>query len=139
MATLTWFNQDNSNLSFSLEFEEQYIEPEFSELVFGLIENAHGYDERKYRSNDESRKAYQRELDALRESRDSVRAECNVMREQLDNALQELVDAKLDKRIHLIDVDGFGVEENRLIDLEPIDLESDLNNMGDKAYAKPNV
>jgi len=51
-----------------------------------------------------------------------------------------LVDAKLDNRIHLAvahNVDG--LEENRLIDLEPIDLESDLNNMGDKAYAKPNV
>lgn len=139
MATLTWFNQDNSNLSFSLEFDESYADSDFQELVYGLIENAHGYDERKYRSNDESRKAYQRELDALRESRDSVRAECNVMHEQLDIALQELVDAKLDKRIHLIDVDGFGVEENRLIDLEPIDLEPELNNMGDKSYAKSNV
>ena len=118
MATLNWFNQDNSNLSFSLEFVESYADSDFQELVYGLIENAHGYDERKYRANDETRKAYQEHLDRYSEHNDSLKAENTVMQEQLDIALQELADAKLDNHIPLIDVDGFG----------------EMNNMGDKIY-----
>lgn len=118
MATLNWFNQDNSNLSFSLEFDESYADSDFQELVYGLIENAHGYDERKYRANDETRKAYQEHLDRYSERNDSLKAENTVMQEQLDIALQELADARLDNHIPLIDVDGFG----------------EMNNMGDKIY-----
>ena len=130
MATLTWFNQDNSNLSFSLEFDESYTEDDFRELVYGLIENAHGYDERKYRIDSESSKAYQEHLDRYSARNDSLKAENKVMQEQLDIALQELADAKLDNHIHLASVHNESLRNSD---------NGDMNNMGDEAYESTNV
>ena len=118
MAILNWYTPDTNDIAFMLEFDEQYVESEFTELVYGLIENAQGYALRQDRKLNESSRMYQETLDRYSGSNDSLRAENNVMQEQLDIALQELADARLDNHIPLIDVDGFG----------------EMNNMGDKIY-----
>ncbi len=130
MATLNWFNQDTGNTTFSLDFDESYVDSDFQELVYGLIENAQGYDLRKYRADNETAKAYQETLDRYSERNDSLRAENKVMQEQLDIALQELAEAKLDKSIpiHTLDLKN-GTST----------WHDELNNMGDKAYDKTNV
>ena len=42
MANLYWMNPNTGETAFTLEFDESVVESEFSELVYGLIENANG-------------------------------------------------------------------------------------------------
>ena len=130
MAILNWYTPDTNDIAFMLEFDEQYVESEFTELVYGLIENAQGYALRQDRKLNESSRMYQETLDRYQGRNDSLRAENNVIQEQLDIALQELADAKLDKTIpiHTLDLKN-GTST----------WHDELNNMGDKAYDKTNV
>ena len=130
MAILNWYTPDTNDIAFMLEFDEQYVESEFTELVYGLIENAQGYALRQDRKLNESSRMYQETLDRYSGRNDSLRAENKVMQEQLDIALQELAEAKLDKSIpiHTLDLKN-GTST----------WHDELNNMGDKAYDKTNV
>ena len=130
MAILNWYTPDTNDIAFMLEFDEQYVESEFTELVYGLIENAQGYALRQDRKLNESSRMYQETLDRYSGRNDSLRAENNVMQEQLDIALQELAEAKLDKSIPIHTLYLKNGTSTR---------HDELNNMGDKAYDKTNV
>lgn len=84
MAILNWYNQESGTIVFMLEFEESSIESEFSELVYGLIENAESYALRKDREMKEliksshedmryMRTEYQETVTRLEETEDSLR------------------------------------------------------------------
>ena len=47
MAVIHWFNPDTGDTQFTVEFDESTVESEFSELVYGLIENADSWAHRR--------------------------------------------------------------------------------------------
>ena len=123
MATFTHYYPNTGNLSFSIEFDECEVTSEFSEMVYGSIDNTIGYALRSEVLHNE------RETD-LKNRLTSLSSENQVMKEQLDLALQELADYKHD----------YIPPANRRNGVSVLDWHGeDLNNMGDKAYDKTNV
>ena len=47
MATFIYYNPENGDLSFTVEFDESEITSELSEMIYGAIDNTAGYILRK--------------------------------------------------------------------------------------------
>lgn len=47
MGVIHWFNPDTHDTQFTVEFDDSDVSSEFSELVYGLIENADGLAHRR--------------------------------------------------------------------------------------------
>jgi len=119
MGDIHWFNSYTHDTQFTVEFDDSDVSSEFSELVYGLIENADGM-------------AYRRD-----ETIASQRASINQLRDDvletsraLADTIQELADYKAE----------YVPPENRRNGVSIADyLDNEHNDMGDKTYAKTNL
>ena len=99
MAELTWFTQSTGNVAFTLSDIDQIdVSSEFSELVYGLIENANAPDFRRSQREPETAEMYQSDIDRVTVEMQkqakvideqkklivSLKAEMNVYKEQLE-------------------------------------------------------
>ena len=123
MAVIHWFNPDTGDTQFTVEFDESTVESEFSELVYGLIENADSWAHRRNETIVSQREC----IAALRDDAREFEA-------------RELYNAREMNQLKLM-------LEN-MVNGEIVPLESDVeyglpnpefNNMGDNAYAKANL
>ena len=146
MATFIYYNPENGDLSFTVEFDESEITSELSEMIYGAIDNTAGYIVRK---NDVA-STYQKIVDGMAQTE-------KVLTQQLDEALQELAEYKHEyipphsrrkngesEFANYTEAERAGFEpldlDGTILDLDAIDLEvGDMNNMGAKVYDKTNV
>jgi len=131
MATFTHYYPETGNLSFSIEFDECEVTSEFSEMVYGAIDNCNSYSIRK---NDVA-STYQKIVDGMAETE-------KVLTQQLDEALQELAEYKHEyipphsRRKAGADSAGITLDDFTQLDIDGL---GDMNNMGAKVYDKTNV
>lgn len=66
MAELTWFIQSTGNVAFTLsDIDQDTLDPEFSEFVYGLIENANAPDFRRSQRENDIAEIYQADIDRI--------------------------------------------------------------------------
>ena len=87
MAELTWFTQSTGNVAFTLSDIDQIdIESEFSELVYGLIENANAPDFRRSQRENDTAEMYQQEINRQAKLMADLKVEFNAVCEERENA-----------------------------------------------------
>ena len=116
MASLYWMNPNTGDTAFTLEFDESVVESEFSELVYGLIENANGD---AHRQNET--------IASQRECIKALRNDALAMSQTLADNLEELAEYKAEYVPPASRRNGVSITDW---------LTNEPNNMGDKMYDK---
>jgi len=112
MGVIHWFNSYTHDTQFTVEFDDSDVSSEFSELVYGLIENADGM---AYRRDDT--------INSQRVTIDQLRQETLTLTLELNDYKAEYVPP-----------------ENRRNGVSISDwADNEHNDMGDKTYAKVNL
>ena len=112
MGGIHWFNSYTHDTQFTVEFDDSDVSSEFSELVYGLIENADGM---AYRRDDT--------INSKRVTIDQLRQETLTLTLELNDYKAEYVPP-----------------ENRRNGVSISDwADNEHNDMGDKTYAKVNL
>ena len=118
MANLYWMNPNTGDTAFTLEFDESVVESEFSELVYGLIENANGDAHRQNETIASQRECIKSLRDELLLSMDR-----DILHSKEINQLKAMLD---------------DISTGKMVPLES-DVEyglpnTEYNNMGEKIY-----